>query len=267
MQCPKCGYEPTLKQQMESTGQCHRCEAFYSEEEAGSRMGNAQIKSRRASSSPSGSVVIVDVKMPFLSMVVFMVKWALAAIPAMIIIGVIATVLSGTLGGLIFGFTGGGSSKKPLVSEEVQLYKELPPLTAQINQRLTESRAEQDSKPLASNKASVAVKVTGKSSKPMDMMGDGKQIAIDTVYQNNTGRKIVRFDGVVSVFNLADQHLLDFDVVVDGSIPADTAEFRRGNLLDYNSSQDKFLRTDSSSLKTEILIKSIMFSSGEILRL
>ena len=43
-------------------------------------------------------VTIVDVKMPFGSMVVFMVKTAIAAIPAVIILMVIFTVL-----GLIFG--------------------------------------------------------------------------------------------------------------------------------------------------------------------
>ncbi|HDN27410.1 MAG TPA: hypothetical protein ENG03_10010 [Thioploca sp.] len=35
------------------------------------------------------NIVITDIKMPFLSMVFFMVKWTLAAIPAFIIIGII----------------------------------------------------------------------------------------------------------------------------------------------------------------------------------
>jgi hypothetical protein len=37
-------------------------------------------------------VAVVDFDMPFGSMVVFLVKWALAAIPAMFIVGAIATV-------------------------------------------------------------------------------------------------------------------------------------------------------------------------------
>lgn len=45
-------------------------------------------------------VVVVDVKMPFWSMVWFMVKWAIAAIPAFIILAVIGAVLIGFLGGL-----------------------------------------------------------------------------------------------------------------------------------------------------------------------
>ena len=40
-------------------------------------------------------VVVTDIQMPFISMVVFMVKWALAAIPALLILG-------GIFAGLLF---------------------------------------------------------------------------------------------------------------------------------------------------------------------
>ena len=45
-------------------------------------------------------VVITDIKMSFGSMVEFMVKWAIASIPAFIILVFIAGVLAGLLGGL-----------------------------------------------------------------------------------------------------------------------------------------------------------------------
>ncbi len=38
-------------------------------------------------------VVVVDVKMKFWSMVVFMVKWVIASIPALIILGLIGTLM------------------------------------------------------------------------------------------------------------------------------------------------------------------------------
>ena len=44
-------------------------------------------------------VVVVDIKIPFLSMVVLMVKWVLAAIPAIIILAVIASILGAIFGG------------------------------------------------------------------------------------------------------------------------------------------------------------------------
>jgi hypothetical protein len=47
-------------------------------------------------------LVVTDIKIPFWSMVVLMVKWALAAIPAVIILVVIYSVVSALLG-MLFG--------------------------------------------------------------------------------------------------------------------------------------------------------------------
>jgi len=46
------------------------------------------------------SVVITDIKIPFESMVVFMVKWAIASIPAFIILSIIFSVIFVFLGGI-----------------------------------------------------------------------------------------------------------------------------------------------------------------------
>jgi hypothetical protein len=51
----------------------------------------------------SSHVSIVDIKMPFWSMVVFMVKAAIASIPAFIILAIIGAVIVGMLGGIIGG--------------------------------------------------------------------------------------------------------------------------------------------------------------------
>lgn len=48
-------------------------------------------------------VVVTDVDMSFGNMVWFMVKWALASIPAMIIIAIIVAVLAVVLGGVLGG--------------------------------------------------------------------------------------------------------------------------------------------------------------------
>jgi len=45
----------------------------------------------------SSHVVVVDVKIPFLSMVVLMVKWVIAAIPALIILAIIGASFFGFL--------------------------------------------------------------------------------------------------------------------------------------------------------------------------
>ena len=50
------------------------------------------------------AVVVTDIHMPFSSMVIFMVKWAIAAIPALIILTVIGALFWGILGGLILSW-------------------------------------------------------------------------------------------------------------------------------------------------------------------
>jgi hypothetical protein len=44
-------------------------------------------------------VVVTDIRMPFWSMVRFMVKWAIAAIPALIILAILGALLSAALTG------------------------------------------------------------------------------------------------------------------------------------------------------------------------
>lgn len=51
-------------------------------------------------------VVVTDIKIPFWSMVVLLVKWTLAAIPAIVILVVIGTVLSMVMGALSGGLIG-----------------------------------------------------------------------------------------------------------------------------------------------------------------
>ncbi len=46
------------------------------------------------------AVRIVDVRMPFWSMVIFMVKWAIASIPALLILFVLFVLLGAVLGAL-----------------------------------------------------------------------------------------------------------------------------------------------------------------------
>ena len=54
-------------------------------------------------------VVVVDVKIPFLSMVILLVKWAIAAIPAMLILLALGAIVSMVLGGVFhWGWMGRG---------------------------------------------------------------------------------------------------------------------------------------------------------------
>jgi len=48
-------------------------------------------------------VVVTDINMPFMSMVIFMVKWVVASIPAFIILSILGAVLTGILGTFMSG--------------------------------------------------------------------------------------------------------------------------------------------------------------------
>ena len=51
-------------------------------------------------------IVVTDVRIPFVSMVVLLVKWSLAAIPAMIILVSIAVAIALVFGALFGGMYG-----------------------------------------------------------------------------------------------------------------------------------------------------------------
>ncbi|NMW20916.1 MAG: hypothetical protein HKK67_04650 [Chlorobiaceae bacterium] len=54
-------------------------------------------------------VVVTDIRMPFWSMVMFMVKWVFASIPALVILSVLISLIMAvitTLFGAIWGFHG-----------------------------------------------------------------------------------------------------------------------------------------------------------------
>jgi len=46
-------------------------------------------------------VVVTDIQMSFGSMVVFMIKWAIAAIPALIILSVMGAIATGFLSAIV----------------------------------------------------------------------------------------------------------------------------------------------------------------------
>ena len=49
-------------------------------------------------------IVVTDIRMSFSSMVVFMVKWAVATIPALMILTVVGSILLGILRIILGGF-------------------------------------------------------------------------------------------------------------------------------------------------------------------
>lgn len=109
MDCPKCGYEPTMGEQAANTGVCPSCGVVYAKVKSSSMSADASdrpggfagakaaVTAKRKERSEQeglaglrraapGFVSVTDINMPFWSMVQFMVKLALASIPALIIL-------------------------------------------------------------------------------------------------------------------------------------------------------------------------------------
>lgn len=118
MQCPKCGYEPTMSEIQSSPDQCPSCGVYYAkvshltvdaaEEKPSSKLAGAwrgamlsveEGRERRAEDernrirahnvSTAAPVVVTDVQIQFGSLVTLLVKLAFAAIPAAIIVAII----------------------------------------------------------------------------------------------------------------------------------------------------------------------------------
>lgn len=118
MKCDVCGYEYTMRE-IQDDAPCPRCEE---KRQNGSRATSATAGAARTTVSPVVSkavrglegaqpVVVVDFQMSFNSMVWFMVKAAIAAIPAMIIITILWLIVVALFGGI---FAGIGSIPAPI---------------------------------------------------------------------------------------------------------------------------------------------------------
>ena len=114
MKCPKCAHEPTLTEIQNSPDSCPSCGVIYEKyRQAQARPAPADKKTvskvTRARAAINGEfiddnaqyVVVTDIRMRFWSMVIFMVKWVLASIPAIIILGVIMMALGSAATGLL----------------------------------------------------------------------------------------------------------------------------------------------------------------------
>lgn len=115
MKCKNCGHEPTFGEMQSSPEACPKCGMGYREWEertqklveerkqwqainAARAKRPAALKDAEERYPGAQPVVVVDVNMSLTSMVLFMVKWAIAAIPALIILALVFTGLTAALG-------------------------------------------------------------------------------------------------------------------------------------------------------------------------
>jgi uncharacterized membrane protein YvbJ len=108
--CPKCGTK-----NLNNNNSCDECgtslEQFSNHENFENVLNNSEIANQLKTLSDKlsqielntkngGSVAIADINMTFESMVVFMIKWAIATIPAAIILFLLGLIFMALFGGL-----------------------------------------------------------------------------------------------------------------------------------------------------------------------
>ena len=105
--CPQCGKEMSFSEKKRTIGgdqmigdECGHSITVFKYDKIISGEVTVDVKPHQTIKyqSNSQSVTITDIKMPFGSMVEFMVKWAIASIPAFIILFLIGMMVMGVFG-------------------------------------------------------------------------------------------------------------------------------------------------------------------------
>jgi hypothetical protein len=105
--CPQCGKEMSFSEKKRIIGgdqmigdECGHAITVFKYDKIISGEVKVDVKPHQAIKNQSNSqnVIITDIKMPFSSMVEFMVKWAIASIPAFIILFLIGLVVMAIFG-------------------------------------------------------------------------------------------------------------------------------------------------------------------------
>ncbi|HEY1028402.1 MAG TPA: hypothetical protein VGE28_12355 [Pseudomonas sp.] len=257
MQCPACNHEAP-QAEFGDPLKCPSCGAFYAKALAAKQKAAAalevapaadvvkQARQIKGASLPVAAqpVVVVDIQMRFWSMVVFMVKWVFASIPAFIIVAVICAVVWG----ITLGLLGGASNS--LVSSS------LPPTS---NRVAAEPAAVPVIRPI-----SATIRDKGFLSRADGH--DQDQMAFGLTFRNNTGREVNAFDGTAVFTDVLGNEVFRAAVVVDGYFPVD-GEINRGFTVRYNkfmSDHVRFNDMDQSRLFVDFRPKKALFKGGEI---
>ena len=87
-----------LKERIESTHTINSSKDKGTEPKESKSDVDVEVIHTDNTNSTNQDVVVTDIRMPFISMVIFMVKWVIASIPAMIILFLIGLLVTGIFG-------------------------------------------------------------------------------------------------------------------------------------------------------------------------
>lgn len=274
MQCPNCNHEAPQADYGDAL-QCPSCGAFYAKALAAKQRRAAQesepvqagtaeplpaapapVKTKSSSFKLAANqvevathglngahpVVVVDVQMRFWSMIVFMVKWSLAAIPALIILIFIGAATVALMTGWMAASvqtSSIGNAVPDRVSEKVTPKERVKPIVATL------------------------------ADKGFFAAVDGHvqdELAFSLYFKNNTGRAISDFDGSVLFTDPLGNKILDAKIVSDALLPAD-GTIKRGYSVRFNQfmrDHVQFREQDTSKIKVEFKPRRVIYIDGDV---
>lgn len=261
MQCPSCGHEAPQAEFGEQL-KCPVCDVFYAKALAAKQRASAGIEvapspsavsQARAIKERSGKagvdaqpVVVVDIQMRFWSMVVFMVKWTLAAIPALLILILIGVTATSFVSGWL--------------------------LSTAINEPPASSATSPAAPPASSESSSPAAEVvipltTTLAAKDFVSGEYGQaEITFALDFHNKSGRAIRAFDGAATFTDLLGNSILQSKIAINDPVPGYGTLNWRGK-IDYNQFIDRHERLRNEpyqNLKIRFELKKVLYDDGEI---
>lgn len=268
MKCPACNHEAPQAEFGEPL-QCPSCGAYYAKalaakqrlqaEQQSQPLPGADASTPKPSVKPQPSrpgnngarpVVVVDLQMPFMSMVVFMVKWAIAAIPAMIILVLIGAIFFSVLSGIFVGLgTSSKSTSAPtsytLPSEQKNLREPAGPSTA-VN----------------AEPAPINARLTAKAFR--EGQYGQNAITFTVLFENSAGKDIRAFDGVMTFTDLLGNEILTSKLAINDPIVSRDSLSWKGE-LDYNQFTPRHQQLRSHEFDTLLItfdVGKVLFADG-----
>lgn len=265
MKCPACDYEASQADFGEQL-KCPDCGAFYAKALAAKQRAasidakptdvrsNLTLKTAAPTSAPAQPVIVVDIQMRFWSMVVFMVKWTLAAIPALLILVVLGTVAVSVATSVMLGSVG-TVPERPAMNSLPAVPPAAAPSSAEVPAPETP----------AASKTLIDVKLLRKDFEADKY--DRGAITFTLEFTNRSSRDIRAFEGALMFNDLLGNTILTSKLMINDPV-SKALPMRWDGKIDYNQFIDRHERLRNErfeNLNIQFKLNKVLFQDGESL--
>jgi hypothetical protein len=190
-------------------------------------------------SGNKNQVIVTDIQMPFMSMVTFMVKWSLAAIPAILILTFFGFAVFTVLTAIITSRHSQLEVKTPTVETPAAKPKEPEPLSITLHKK-------------------------GYRERDLNAGFDKDVISFGVSFTNLTEKDMRAFDGVLTFTDLLDNKIESFPLAINMSLNAG-ANLDWDGQIEHNkyiNSRERLHRQEIGNLKIIFTARKVLFADG-----